>query len=342
MHFTKKHLCDLPFCYAVTQIQLDGRTQILMAPDAYGPCFSFDTETLEKETVWEGPSGTMGMVQLPGRNGDFLAVQRFNPGFQAQEAEIVYVHRVVRGWQVKTLLKLPYVHRFDILQRAGLRYLVCFTVCTSKKNEEDWSSPGGIYAAQLSDDFSQPVALDQIGGGMTRNHGYWRVQNEGYTSALSACDQGVFEVLPPDQQNGKWTLRNILAKPVSDIALCDIDGDGVDELAAIEPFHGTDFVIYHKTEEGYTPVYRYPQKLAFCHVVWGGRLRGQPVFIGGCRAGNQELFLLRNIDGSIQSETIEIGSGPSNVTVVRDPRQDLIAVANRGTGQGALFVVRDS
>ena len=53
-------------------------------PDAPGPCYAFDSQTYERETVWEEPGGTMAMVPLPGKNGDFLAVQRFFPGFQAQ------------------------------------------------------------------------------------------------------------------------------------------------------------------------------------------------------------------------------------------------------------------
>ena len=118
MKITKEALCALPFCYAVTTLQRDGRTYYLMATDGRGPCYAFDSETLERETVWEGPGGTMSLVEIPGSNGEFLAVQKFMPGFQAADAEIVHVRKDGSGWHVSTWVKIPYIHRFDILGRA--------------------------------------------------------------------------------------------------------------------------------------------------------------------------------------------------------------------------------
>ena len=341
MKFTKKHLCDLPFCYAVGQTRLNQQTQILLAPDAEGPCYSFDSLTFARQTVWEAPSGTMSIVPLADKNGDFMAVQRFYPGFQAQNAEIVYASFVDHRWQVKTLFKLPYVHRFDILERAGIRYLVCCTLCTSKRFEEDWSAPGGIYAAELTTDIDQPVELAQIAGGMTKNHGYWRLNKDGYESALTSCQEGVYEILPPETKGGGWAVNKILNCPVSDLATCDIDGDGVPELATIEPFHGSNFRIYHKTKEGYAAIYNYPENLPFCHAVWGGQLRSKPVFIGGCRGGNRELFMLRWEAGRMSTEIIDKGCGTANVMVIHGPDQDLLVAANREVGEGAVYFVRD-
>jgi hypothetical protein len=342
MKFTKQHLCDLPFCYAVSHIKIDGRIKILLAPDAYGPCYSIDSETFEREVVWQGPGGTMSMIALPGRNGDFLAVQRFNPGFEGQDAEIVYVRRRNDKWQSDVLFKLPYVHRFDILERNGVSYIICCTVCSKKKNVEDWSSPGTIYVAELPSDFSKPIHLIPIRDGMTRNHGYCRIENTGYASALTSCDQGVFEVSPPPEKGGTWEIHKILDEPVSDIAVCDIDGDGVKELAVIAPFHGNDFVVYRKTEGSYIRMYRYPGEFDFGHVVWGGTLRGEAVFIGGCREKDRELFLLQWKNGAIHAKIIEEGAGPSNVLVLPHEDGDLLVVANREISEGALYLVQES
>jgi hypothetical protein len=340
MKITKHHLCDMPSCYAVSHVERNGRTLLLLAPDAPGPCYAFDSQTFKQETVWKEPGGTMSMVALPGANGDFLAVQRFNPGFQAQGAEIVWARRGEKGWQVSTLCKLPYVHRFDVLERGGKKYLLCCTLCTTKTNVNDWTSPGGLYAAELPENMG-PVSLTQIAGGMTRNHGYWRVKNKGYTSGLTLCDQGVFEVLPPVKRGGKWTITKALDKSVSDIALNDIDGDGVEELAAIEPFHGNRFCIYKRRENECSLLYEYPGDTDFLHVAWGGKLRGENVFIGGARGGNKELFLLRWQDGKIVSEIIEAGAGPANISVVNGKDRDLILAANHESGEGAVYLVRD-
>ena len=341
MKISKRHLCHLASCYAASHVVRNGRILLLLAPDAPGPCYAFDSQTFKQEPVWAEPSGTMSLVRLPGGNGDFLAVQRFFPGFQAQGAEIVWVRGREKDWQASTLCKLPYVHRLDVLEREGKKYLLCCTLCTTKNSVDDWTSPGGLYAKELPGNMNEPISLTQIAGGMTRNHGYWRVKNKGYTSALTSCDQGVFEVLPPAKHGGKWIVKKVFDKSVSDLALCDIDGDGLDEMAAIEPFHGNRFCIYKRQENGCSLLYQYLGKTDFLHVAWGGKLRGQSVFIGGCRGGNKELFLLRWQDGKIISEIIEAGAGPANISVVNGKDHDLILVANHESGEGAVFIVRD-
>jgi hypothetical protein len=350
MPFTKKHLCDLPACYAAGQIELDGRPQLLLAPDGRGPSYLFDCHSLAGRIIREGPGGTMSMVALPDGRAGFLAVQRFFPGFQAQDAEIVWVCPENGRWTDKHRVKLPYLHRFDILVRNGIHYLVACTLCSEKKSQEDWSSPGCIYGAELPLDFNQTVELQLIASGLTRQHGFWKVQKPGYSTALSACDQGVFEIQPPINRGQSWSVAQILARPVSDIALCDIDQDGVDELATIEPFHGNDFKIYRQTESCFSPIYQYPgghaagqpDVFSFGHVVWGGQLRNENVFIGGCRAGRRELFVLRWRNGGICEETIETGGGPANIAVINGREHDLLLVANHEIGEGALFIVTDS
>jgi hypothetical protein len=341
MKFIKRHLGGIPSCYATSYIEHDRRGSFVFAPDAYGPCLSFDCESFSQGTIWEAPSGTMSIVPIPGGNGDFLAVQKFNPGFDAAEAELVYAHNDQGEWKVETLFKLPYLHRFDILERGGITYLICCTVCTTKSSIEDWSSPGKIYAARLPEDLSKPITLIAIADGMTRNHGYCRVVRDTFSFALTSCDQGAFEVMPPEHEGAVWSVRKILDGQISDIAICDIDEDGHEELAAIEPFHGADVVIYRMVGGTYTPIYRYPEPLPFCHVIWGGCLRGKPVFLVGNRDGERGLYILLWDNGKVVSGTIELGSGPSNISVHHGDLEDLIAVANHEAGEAAVFAIRD-
>lgn len=340
MKISRKHLCDLPFCYAVSPVTIDGRMHFILATDDEGPCYSIDSETLDMKTVWSSPGGTMSIVPLPGTNGEFLASQRFFPGFNAAECEIVHARFDGTVWQVRPWMKVPYLHRFDILTRGGIQYLLFCTLAETKKNTDDWTKPGKLYAAELPSDHSRPDVLHEIAGGMTRNHGYCRLQRDGYTAAMTGCDEGVFEVLPPETRGGAWTVTKILDRRVSDVAVCDIDGDGFEELATIEPFHGTDFVVYHQSAGGYEEIYRYPGKMNFVHTVWGGLLRGEPVFIGGCRALDKEMFMLRYRGGVIHEELIDAGLGPSNVAVIRDEAQDMILTANREAHQGSVYIVR--
>jgi len=341
MKFAKRHLCDLSFCYAAASIQADGREKFLFATDDTGPCRCIDPETFETENVWDEPGGTMSIIPVPGTDGDFLASQNFLPGFSALHARIVRARRENGAWQVQPWLDMPYVHRFDILERDGVRYLLCCILSSTEMPQADMTCPGRLIAAELSDDFSAPAEFTVIADGMTKNHGYCRVERDGYTEAFTACDEGVFTAVPPEHRGGRWEVRKILDAHASDIAVCDIDGDGAEELAVIEPFHGSDFVVYHKTSDGYKEMYRYPEKMEFVHAAWGGMLRGEPVFLGGCRAVNKELFMLRWKNGKIQAETIETGYGPSNVAVLHGRNEDRILAANRESAEAALFMVYD-
>lgn len=340
MEIVKKHICELKHCYVAAHMILEGKEKILFAPDDYGPCLSVDFETLEVEEIWKEPGGTMSMVQIPGKD-EFLAVQRFNPNFSAADAEIVHVYKENGNWIVKTLIKMPYIHRFDILDRGGITYLLCCTVCSQKDSVQDWSSPGFTYAAILPEDLSDGINLKPISSGLTRNHGYVRVQSDEFKYGLTSSDQGVFEVVPPETEGGEWTYTKILDTPVSDIALCDIDNDGELELATLSPFHGDSITIYKKAKGEYIPIYSYPKPVDFCHVVWGGTLLGESAFIFGARAERKNLFIVRHRNGKFVEQELEAGFGPSNIAVIHHENEDLIAVANREKGEGALFILTE-
>lgn len=341
MKFTKRHLCDLPYCYAVGSVQVRGRTKYLFATDDAGPCCAVDAQTGAQETVWEGPGGTMSIVPLPGQDAAFLASQNFMPGFSAAHARIVEVRYTDKGWQVTPWLELPYVHRFDILERNGVYYFLGCILSSTRQEQAQWDEPGTLVAAPLAPDFAPPARLDVIAQGMSHNHGYCRVEHSALTQAYTACDQGVFQITPPASRHGSWDIRQLLSVPASDVAVCDIDGDGLMELATIQPFHGDTFVVYHAEPQGYRELYRYPKPAPFLHAIWGGTLCGEPVFLAGCREADKEFFLVRHTGQAFEVQVIEQGCGPSNVAVLPGQGQDTILVANRQSHEGALFVAKE-
>ena len=176
---------------------------------------------------------------------------------------------------------------------------------------------------------------------MARNHGYCRVAREGYDQAYTACDQGVFRVTPPAAPGESWTVEQLLKQAASDVAVCDIDGDGQEELAVIHPFHGDVFAVYHRKAQGYVPCYCYPKPAPFLHAIWGGTLRGKPVFLAGCRAGDKDFFLVEHTPSGLRARLIETGAGPSNVTVLPGPDHDTILIANRESHEAAVFTVTE-
>ncbi|MCR3759623.1 hypothetical protein KYB31_11575 [Clostridium felsineum] len=344
MKFEKKFLTNLTRCYATSSTVVDGKQKILLATEGEGSCFGY-SEDLKQSTVWDGPGGTMSMIPIPGKNGDFLAVQNFFPTFQSENATIVWSKPEKDGsWTTKALFKLPYVHRFDILTVNGVNYFLGATLCTTKEFKEDWSNPGKIYVGILPEDLTQPIELKVIKENLTKNHGYcrgvWKSKNVGFVT----CEEGVFVVTPPDSINGEWSIEKIIDRPVSDVALVDIDNDGVDEIVTIEPFHGGDFVINKKIGDKYEKVYKYPKEMDFGHVVWGGKLRGVPTIIGGYRRVAKELFYIQCESTNplkFKTQVIEAGVGPSNVAVLNEKDRDIIISANREIGEAALYFVTD-
>lgn len=346
MKFTKKRLDEIERCYCTAHIRVDGKVYALFASEQVdGACFAYTGPDLsQKETVWEKAGGTMSIVEIPGTNGQFLGVQNFFPGFQAQNAKLVWGKRdPVKGWQVQDFIALPYVHRFDLFSAAGINYLVAATLCGSKKDREDWSDPGKVYVGVLPEAPEKGIQLTPLLEGLVKNHGYWRGTLDGQDCGFITCDSGVYAVIPPQTPGGDWETKRLLDVAVSDVAIYDLDGDGEDEIITIEPFHGDQVKIYHKTGDGYRVVYTYPGEYKFAHALWAGKLRGIPAVVLGIRRLQAELAIIRFSPerGSYVATIIDQGCGPSNVDVIRQEERDLILCANNSVHEAAVYFVTD-
>ncbi len=343
MKIVKKVLGDMHRCYCTGSVTVDGRLRVLLASEEIGgPCYAYGGKNFEeREVVWENAGGTMSIVEIPGTNGEFLAVQNFFPGFNAQTAKIVWCRYINGSWHVKDFLHIPYVHRFDILQSGGKKYIICCTLCDSKTERNDWSSPGRILAGELPEDLNDLVELTSIQSGLLKNHGYYRGIYEGCEAAYITCDSGIYAAVPPQLPGEDWTVRHIMEGPVSDVAVYDVDGDGESELITISPFHGNEFNILKKDGKGYSKVYTYPNEMDFAHAVWAGEIRGRAVILGGVRRMNCELFYIEynEITSEYDTVLIESGAGTANVAVVHERERDIIISANHTKNEAAVYII---
>jgi hypothetical protein len=338
LQFYKEDLMKMTDCYAVCPITAWGRTFYLFASDCRGSCCAVDAETHGVTTIWEEPGGTMSIIPIPGEKGEFLISQNFLPGFTARRARIMRVTpKPDKTWQVSLWMELPYVHRFDILPGRGQYYFLGCILSSTDDEKADWNKPGYLVAAPLSDGFAPPQKTNIIAGGMTRNHGYWRKDYGAYSGAFTACAEGIFSVHPPQGSNEDWLVQKIFDQEASDIALCDIDNDGEEELAVIQPFHGNTFIVYKKQGGAYHELYRYPDPMEFIHVVWGGALGGRNVFLGGCRSLNKELFVLYWENGRIVKQVLDRGCGPSNIAVHYRAGVACLLAANHSAGLASVY-----
>lgn len=293
MKIIKHHLASLEEVYTVCLLKLDGKTHLLAATEAHGPCLLFQAPQWRASTVWNGPGGTMGMVPLEAKRGSFLAIQEFFPVFQSECAGIVYVEAgpaLEKPWKTHRLLDLPFVHRFDVVSVEGQRYLVAATLCGGKKFQEDWSNPGAVYAGPVPGNRSGEWSLKPILEGLSKNHGLHITRLDEKLVVLVSGQEGLFRIDVPPQWRSDWHHEQLLDHEISDISTLDVDGNGCPEIISIEPFHGDGLVVYKQNSRGWESVLDMP--MDFGHVVWGGPILGRPAIVAGNRGGEKELFFL--------------------------------------------------
>ncbi|MDO4336839.1 MAG: hypothetical protein Q4C91_01990 [Eubacteriales bacterium] len=343
MKFQKQILGQMERCYAVSVMEYKNHPYVFFATEGKnGGCIAFEAEKWENSSsVWETPGGTMSMVPLSGERG-FLAIQKFYRLYEWEEAELVWCYPAGDGgWRVKELFTLPYIHRFDVLKRDGKEYLICCTLAAHKKERADWSQPGAVYTAELPGDLNTPFTLKKLELDIYQNHGFVKKEADGYDIAFVGGREGIFRITPPGKDHAGWQTEQIFYAPVSDMDWIDIDGDGEPELATIEEFHGCYYRIYKKREDGYRLVFQHPEETEFYHVVKSGTLCGRPVFVGGCRRGKQQLFVVECTEGKFTVHTADEGVGPSNAVIYHGAEYDYICSANRETGEAAVYKVTE-
>ena len=148
------------------------------------------------------------MAQVPGSNGQFLATRKFYGPNDGADASIVIATPKCGEWEIRTLVKIPFVHRFGILHSAGVNYLLVCCLKSGHEFKNDWRFSGETYAAVLPDDLSKfndnnQLKLELIKNGMLKNHGYSKVNRKGREGALVGCEEGAFIFMPPMTPGGK-------------------------------------------------------------------------------------------------------------------------------------------
>ena len=267
----------------------------------------------------------------------------YSPNDSKEEKIVIATPDGEGNWEIRTLVKLPFVHRFDILSSGEENYLIACTLKSGHEYKDDWSHPGKVYAAKLPSDLadfddSHQLELTVLKDRMLKNHGYYKVTEDGKVSSLVCSENGVFRFFPPETEEGEWREEQLLDIPASDAVMADLDGDKEMELVVLSPFHGDEVSIYKKTEEGYDKVYQYPEKAEFLHAVWSGKLAGKTVVVLGHRKGARRLFALLWTDGHYSFKTIDDDCGPANAYGYTYEGRDRLITTNREINQIAMYL----
>ncbi|MFH0965376.1 MAG: hypothetical protein V2A58_15355 [Planctomycetota bacterium] len=342
MRVEKRHLADLEMVYAVREIRLSGQSHILAASERRGgACLLFSPPDWRTSVAWEGPGGGMSLSPVPGREGTLLAIQKFFPVFQSEEAGL-YLARAGADphshWTLTRVADLPFAHRLEVVEVGGQPHLVAATLCAGKSFQDDWSQPGAVYIGPVAIEAEGSWPLARVLTGITRNHGMQVTALADEGVVLVSGDEGLFSLGIPRDPGGEWRSRKLIGRPISDMAAADLNADGQTEIVTIEPFHGDRLVVWKRKGEDWQVLHEAP--LDFGHVVWAGTLLGGPAILAGSRGGDRGLVMLAVTSTdpfSVKRTLLDGGIGPTQVAVIRQGSTDLIVSANHGVGEVALY-----
>ena len=361
MQVTKKTIDTLEKCYAVAPLRYEGKDYVLIAAEKRNDCRLYDFDGNKISTVWHEPGGTMSIVPLEQPDGACLATHRFYSPNDSAEASIILAvpqkkqctDSTSQGtaaedpfeWNIHTLLHLPFLHRFDILERNGIRYLIMCTIKSQHRHKDDWSSGGKVYAGVLPAD----IEAEQTGGhsfgiriiheGLVKNHGFTKDVHNGIETAVVCAENGVFRLTPPEQANGEWLVEPLLDTPASDAVFADLNGDGIKELLVISPFHGDFITIYEYAGGSYRKVYAYPEPANFAHAITAGTVYGTEYIFIGHREGTQRLlaFYYDRQKGAYAVTILDENAGAANARLFEKEEGSFLAVTNREKNEIAFY-----
>lgn len=343
MRFHKTQLAPAEQGYSITSLTILGQQRIVAAPEGTGPTVMFDLPSLERRILAEGPGGCMGLAPYPGRDDAILAITRFFPVFQADGAGID-LYRSVDGvdtpWPGERVLDLPFVHRFCTVGNGEMDYLVAATICGGKASRDDWSRSGAVYAVEVPAEPGGDWRPRSILEGIHRNHGMRVGRLLGEPAVYVSGDEGLFALGVPAPGSSTWSVEPIMERPISEFVAIDLDGDGQDEIAVIEPFHGPAMTAYKAFDGVWRPVFS--GELAFGHGLWAGMLAGAPAIVVSSRDGTRDLQCWRVTSTDpmkMEVQVVDAGAGATNVDVIEYAGGQALITANLEHAEYALYSV---
>lgn len=349
MRVEKKVIAKLAKCYSIAPLFYKNKKHFLVAAEKVDKCLLFDEDGNQVDVVWEEPGGVMTMVQVPNTDGQFLATHKFYSPNDSKEAKIVIVTPNQNGqWEIRTLVDLPFIHRFDILVRNGVSYLIACALKSDYEYKDDWRFPGKVFVAELPEDLSEfnadnQLKLTVLKDNMLKNHGYYRADENGVPRSVISCDNGVYLFTPPENRGGEWDIQTLITDAASDGVLIDFDGDGERELAVLSPFHGDKIRFYKKLDGEYKMVQEFPESRKFLHSIFGGNVCGKPVFITGHREGEKDImmFYYNKEKAAYDMEYIDRDCGSANVFHYVKDGVDMLVSTNREIDEVALYTLKE-
>jgi hypothetical protein len=134
-----------------------------------------------------------------------------------------------------------------------------------------------------------------------------------------------------------WTWETWLEHEVSEMELCDLNGDGTPELVTIAPFHGDKLTVYRFVEGEWVEMAESP--LDYGHGLWSGTILGRPAIIVSNRSGSKDLELLRlgSDESTLERILLDRGVAAANIEVLEEENGVRLFTTNQESGEVAMY-----
>ena len=278
----------------------------------------------------------MAILPDPEHPPDLLAIMGCFPGYQFRDAGIYRLTRSSAGaWSAYRVADLPFAHRLELVRQGSHRFLFAANLAQDKTSPQDWDRPGSLWVTDPSSERG-PWKLTPVLEGIHRNHGLLRCRFLGHDSLLIGGKEGLFSI--DLESDGPWRSRRVLDREVSEIVVLDLDADGVEELATIEPFHGDRLRVYHRVGSAWNVVAE--AGLSFGHGMLAATLAGRRCLLVSNRSGTRDLLSFELRGGKdLVPAVIDPGCAAANLLALSTGDQDLLFATNQASGEIARYTV---
>ncbi len=346
MTVTRKSIFTMSMPYTVATVRLGGREQIVAATEDHGKTILTSPPQWRASELLPGPGGCMSIAQPSGSERMFAIYGCF-PGYQFHDAavyEILPTKESEAGaspYELRTVFPLPFAHRICFATRNGTEYLISANLALTKKGADDWTEPGTVYAAPIPESPDGQWKPEPILRDLHKNHCMYSGSLHGRRVLMVGGQEGLFS-FDLDAAGDGWNAERILDHEISEVVAIDLDGDGIDELVTIEPFHGSRLFVYRATDNGWMRVSEYP--LQYGHGVFGGTIAGKTALVVGNRAGNKNLEILVPTGGSdltLSGHVVAEGVGSANVALMEHAGATWIVATNQADSEVTAYRIDD-
>ena len=248
---------------AVADINGDGQLDIIAGSTGEPIVAWYEAPHWKRHLVTDQGSGhiTIAPYDLTG-NGtpDLIIGSGFNRGVNAAGGYLQWLEAPAQdgqNWKSYRIADVPFIHRIALANLSGNTATAApFLIVASIRGEDgkpgEWHSPGSVWCYKLSDTPRDTTSWQShlLDDALHINHGLSisDVDQDGRDDVLISCTEGLIWYEPPEspmtEKWGKWIISD---HECSDTFAADIDGDGVNEILAIEPWHGNNLVWYKAT-----------------------------------------------------------------------------------------------